>query len=291
MIKKAIILAGGSATRLYPLTHAISKQLLPIYDKPMIYYPLSTIMIAGIKDILIITEESQKKLFEKLLGNGDQWGIKITYATQKEPKGIADAFIVGEEFIGSDSVALILGDNIFYGENMHKLLESASKEKEGATVFAYHVIDPERYGVIEFNKDNKAISIEEKPNKPKSNYVVTGLYFYDNNVIDYAKSLKPSDRGEIEITDINQKYLNDQKLHIKTMSRGYAWLDAGTHRSLLESGQFIASLEERQGYKISCPEEIAFRNNWITKNDLIKMAKHMQKNEYGKYLLKIIENY
>lgn len=291
MIKKAIILAGGSATRLYPLTHAISKQLLPVYDKPMIYYPLSTIMIAGIKDILIITEESQKKLFEKLLGNGDQWGIKITYATQKEPKGIADAFIVGEEFIGGDSVALILGDNIFYGENMHKLLESASKEKEGATVFAYHVIDPERYGVIEFNKDNKAISIEEKPNKPKSNYVVTGLYFYDNNVIDYAKSLKPSDRGEIEITDINQKYLNDQKLHIKTMSRGHAWLDAGTHRSLLESGQFIASLEERQGYKIACPEEIAFRNNWITKNDLIKMAKHMQKNEYGKYLLKIVENY
>ena len=291
MIKKAIILAGGSATRLYPLTHAISKQLLPVYDKPMIYYPLSTIMIAGIKDILIITEESQKKLFEKLLGNGDQWGIKITYATQKEPKGIADAFIVGEEFIGGDSVALILGDNIFYGENMHKLLESASKEKEGATVFAYHVIDPERYGVIEFNKDNKAISIEEKPNKPKSNYVVTGLYFYDNNVIDYAKSLKPSDRGEIEITDINQKYLNDQKLHIKTMSRGHAWLDAGTHRSLLESGQFIASLEERPGYKIACPEEIAFRNNWITKNDLIKMAKHMQKNEYGKYLLKIVENY
>jgi len=291
MIKKAIILAGGSATRLYPLTHSISKQLLPVYDKPMIYYPLSTIMIAGIKDILIITEESQKKLFEKLLGNGNQWGIKLTYATQKEPKGIADAFIVGEEFIGDDSVALILGDNIFYGENMHKLLESASKEKEGATVFAYQVSDPERYGVIEFNKDNQAISIEEKPNKPKSNYVVTGLYFYDNNVIDYAKSLKPSDRGEIEITDINQKYLDNQKLYIETMSRGYAWLDAGTHKSLLESGQFIASLEERQGYKIACPEEIAFRNNWITKSDVMKMAKSMQKNSYGKYLLKIIENY
>lgn len=291
MIKKAIILAGGNATRLYPLTHSISKQLLPVYDKPMIYYPLSTMMIAGIKDILIITQESQKKLFENLLGSGNQWGIKLTYATQNEPKGIADAFIVGEEFIGGDSVALILGDNIFYGENIRKLLESASKEKEGATVFAYQVSDPERYAVIEYNKDSKAISLEEKPKKPKSNFVVTGLYFYDNNVIDYAKSLKPSDRGEIEITDINKKYLDDQKLYIKTMNRGYAWLDAGTHKSLLESGQFVASLEERQGYKIGCPEEIAFRNKWISANDVVKLSEKMKKNSYGDSLLKIIKNY
>lgn len=291
MIKKAIILAGGNATRLYPLTHSISKQLLPVYDKPMIYYPLSTMMIAGIKDILIITQESQKKLFENLLGSGNQWGIKLTYATQNEPKGIADAFIVGEEFIGGDSVALILGDNIFYGENIRKLLESASKEKEGATVFAYQVNDPERYAVIEYNKDSKAISLEEKPKKPKSNFVVTGLYFYDNNVIDYAKSLKPSDRGEIEITDINKKYLDDQKLYIKTMNRGYAWLDAGTHKSLLESGQFVASLEERQGYKIGCPEEIAFRNKWISANDVVKLSEKMKKNSYGDSLLKIIKNY
>ena len=291
MIKKAIILAGGNATRLYPLTHSISKQLLPVYDKPMIYYPLSTMMIAGIKDILIITQESQKKLFENLLGNGNQWGIKLTYAIQNEPKGIADAFIVGEEFIGGDSVALILGDNIFYGENIRKLLESASKEKEGATVFAYQVSDPERYAVIEYNKDSKAISLEEKPKKPKSNFVVTGLYFYDNSVIDYAKSLKPSHRGEIEITDINKKYLDDQKLYIKTMNRGYAWLDAGTHKSLLESGQFVASLEERQGYKIGCPEEIAFRNKWISANDVVKLAEKMKKNSYGDSLLKIIKNY
>ncbi len=277
MIKKAIILAGGNATRLYPLTYSISKQLLPVYDKPMIYYPLSTIMLAEIQNILIITSPSQTVLYKNLLSDGSQWGLNISYAEQNKPNGIADAFILGEKFIGNDSVALILGDNIFYGENMHVLLKSASERKNGASVFAYQVSDPERYGVVEFNKDSNAISIEEKPNIPKSNYVVTGLYFYDNKVIDYAKNLKPSSRGEIEITDINKIYLYNKELYVKKMSRGFAWLDAGTHKSLLESGQFVASLEERQGYKIGCPEEIAFRNNWINADDLMKLAEKMKK--------------
>jgi glucose-1-phosphate thymidylyltransferase len=289
MNRKGIILAGGSGTRLYPVTHSISKQLLPVYDKPMIYYPLTTLMLAGIKNILIITTPDDNNSFKKLLGDGGQWGINLEYIEQQSPDGIAQAFILGEDFIGDSLSTLILGDNIFYGHDLESLLESANSLNEGASIFAYHVNDPERYGVAEFNSKNKVISIEEKPSNPKSNYAVTGLYFYDRSVVNYAKELKPSKRGELEITDLNKKYLEHAKLHVELMDRGYAWLDTGTHDSLLEAGQFIATIENRQGLKVACPEEISYKKNWITKTDLYNLAKPLYKNNYGQYLMKLID--
>jgi len=286
--RKGIILAGGSGTRLYPVTQSISKQLLPVYDKPMIYYSLSTLMLAGIRDILLISTPEDISRFEALLGDGSQWGLNIQYCVQASPDGLAQAFILGESFIGNDLSALILGDNIFYGHDMDSLLENAMAREEGASVFAYHVQDPERYGVAEFDRDSKVISLEEKPLKPKSNFAVTGLYFYDRDVVKLAKTLKPSSRGELEITDLNQLYLNHKKLHVEVMGRGYAWLDTGTHESLLEASQFIATLENRQGLKVSCPEEIAYRQKWIDANQLEKLAKPLLKNEYGQYLLHIL---
>jgi len=286
--RKGLILAGGSGTRLYPVTQSISKQLLPVYDKPMIYYSLSTLMLAGIRDILLISTPDDISRFEGLLGDGSQWGLNIQYCVQASPDGLAQAFILGESFIGNDLSALILGDNIFYGHDMDSLLENAMAREEGASVFAYHVQDPERYGVAEFDRDNKVISLEEKPLKPKSNFAVTGLYFYDRDVVKLAKTLKPSSRGELEITDLNQLYLNHKKLHVEVMGRGYAWLDTGTHESLLEASQFIATLENRQGLKVSCPEEIAFRQKWIDADQLEKLAKPLSKNEYGQYLLRIL---
>jgi glucose-1-phosphate thymidylyltransferase len=287
--RKGLILSGGSGTRLYPVTQAISKQLLPVYDKPMIYYSLSTLMLAGIRDILLISTPEDTPRFEALLKDGSQWGINIQYCIQKSPDGLAQAFILGESFIGNHDSTLVLGDNIFYGDNLHQLLLNANNRKEGATVFAYHVHDPERYGVAEFDGKNKVVSLAEKPLKPKSNYAVTGLYFYDEHVVEMAKSLKPSKRGELEITDLNQLYLNKHKLHVEVMGRGYAWLDTGTHESLLEASQFIATLENRQGLKVACPEEIAYRLKWITANELEVLAAPLLKNGYGQYIKRILQ--
>ena len=289
MERKGIILAGGLGTRLYPVTQVISKQLLPVFDKPMIYYPLSTLMLAGIRQILIISTPEDLPLFEKLLGDGLQWGIEISYATQLSPNGLAEAFIIGESFLGDAPVALVLGDNIFHGHSFESKLTSVNKRSEGATIFVYHVNNPERYGVAIFDKKNRVIDIEEKPSSPKSNFAVTGLYFYDNKVVQFAKKIKPSLRGELEITDINQIYLKKQALSVEVMGRGYAWLDTGTHESLLEAQQFIQTIEHRQGLKISCPEEIAFHKKWITLQQLEKLAIPMIKNGYGQYLMRVIK--
>lgn len=288
MKRKGIILAGGSGTRLHPATLAISKQLLPVYDKPMIYYPLSTLMLAGIRDILVISTPQDTPRFAQLLGDGSQWGLNLQYAVQASPDGLAQAFIIGADFIGNDLSALVLGDNIFYGHDFDKQLSHAMQRTDGASVFAYHVQDPERYGVAEFDSTGKVLSIEEKPRAPKSNYAVTGLYFYDMNAVELAKFLKPSDRGELEITDLNRLYLEQGRLHVEIMGRGYAWLDTGTHESLLDASQFIATLENRQGLKVSCPEEIAFRQGWISAAHLEKLAQPLTKNGYGQYLLQIL---
>ena len=287
--RKGIILAGGSGTRLYPVTQSISKQLLPVYDKPMIYYPLSTLMLAGIQDILIISTPDDTPRFESLLGDGSQWGLNISYKVQLSPDGLAQAFILGDTFIGNDLSALVLGDNIFYGHDFNELLSNAMRRTDGATVFAYHVNDPERYGVAEFDKSNKVLSLEEKPKNPKSNHAVTGLYFYDKDVVAMAKSLKPSARGELEITDLNRLYLENEKLNVEIMGRGYAWLDTGTHDSLLEASQFIATLENRQGLKISCPEEISYRRGWINASQLERLAAPLSKNGYGQYLQRVLK--
>ena len=289
MKRKGIILAGGSGTRLYPVTHTISKQLLPVYDKPMIYYPLTTLMLGGIQEILIISTPQDLPQFENLLGDGSQWGLKLSFKEQPSPDGLAQAFILGEDFIGDDLSTLILGDNIFYGHDLENLLHSANTRESGATVFAYHVNDPERYGVAAFNTDNQVISLEEKPQNPKSNYAVTGLYFYDQKVVELANHLKPSARGELEITDLNKLYLDSNELFVEMMDRGYAWLDTGTHDSLLDASQFISTIENRQGLKVACPEEIAYRKQWITKTDLTDLAKPLMKNQYGEYLLKLIK--
>lgn len=286
---KGIVLAGGSGTRLYPITRGISKQLIPIYDKPMIYYPLSTLMLAGIRDILIISTPDYISLFENLLKDGSEWGINLTYKVQKKPRGLADAFILSADFIGNDSVALVLGDNIYYGAGLSGKLETAARKANGATVFGYHVNDPQRFGVVEFDKKSHVVSIEEKPQKPKSNYAVTGLYFYDNKVIDIAKNVKPSARGEIEITDINKEYLKHDELEVQMLNRGFAWFDTGTHDSLLEASNFIATVEKRQNLKVACLEEIAYRMHYIDKNKLIKLAEPLKKNDYGQYLLQLAE--
>ncbi|WP_367333039.1 glucose-1-phosphate thymidylyltransferase RfbA [Limosilactobacillus sp.] len=287
---KGIILAGGSGTRLYPITMGISKQLIPVYDKPMIYYPLSTLMLAGIRDILIICTPEYLKLFKNLLGDGSKLGLNFSYKVQEKPRGLAEAFILGRKFIGSDNVCLILGDNIYYGAGLSQLVQSASKVVDGATVFGYHVNDPERFGVIEFDKSMHVLSIEEKPKKPKSNYAITGLYFYDNNVVDIAEQIKPSKRGELEITDVNKEYLRQNNLNVKIMGRGYAWLDTGTHDSMLEASNFIATIEKRQNLKVACLEEIAYRMGYISAEELMELAQPLKKNDYGKYLLRQINN-
>ena len=287
MIKKGIILAGGSGTRLYPLTRSVSKQLMPIYDKPMIYYPLATLMMAGIKDILIITTPEDQSMFTRLLGDGTQWGIQLTYAVQPYPGGLAQAFLVGADFVAGEPCALVLGDNIFYGNGLIRKLRAAAACENGATVFAYHVHDPERYGVVEFGADGRALSIEEKPLKPKSNYAVTGLYFYDESVTKIAAELKPSARGELEITDLNRVYLERGDLHVETLGRGHAWLDTGTHESLVQASSFIQTVQERQGFMVSCPEEIAFRMGWIDAEALVALAEPVKKNGYGQYLLQL----
>ena len=286
---KGIILAGGSGTRLNPITHSLSKQLIPVYDKPMIYYPLSVLMLAGIQDILIITTPHDQQSFINLLGSGNQWGLNITYEAQPSPDGLAQAFIIGEKFIGDDNVCLVLGDNIFYGHGMDKLLENAMQKEKGASVFGYYVSDPECYGVIDFDKNRNAIDLEEKPENPKSNYVVTGLYFYDNDVIEIAKNIKPSHRGELEITDVNKVYLERGDLNVEVMGRGYTWLDTGTHASLLQASNFIQVMEERQGLKIACPEEIAFMKGFIDAVQVEKLANHLLKSGYGQYLMSLLK--
>jgi len=287
--RKGIILAGGSGTRLYPVTQAVSKQLMPVYDKPMVYYPLSTLMLAGIRDILLISTPHDTPRFSELLGDGSQWGLNIEYCVQPSPDGLAQAFTLGKNFIGNDPSALVLGDNIFYGHELVDQLDSANDRATGATVFAYHVNDPERYGVVEFDKDYKALSIEEKPLNPRSNYAVTGLYFYDNQVCDIAASIKPSARGELEITDVNRVYLNNNELSVEIMGRGFAWLDTGTHDSLLDAAGFIATLQKRQGLMVACPEEIAYRQSWIGADEVQRVAAQLSKNSYGQYLTKILK--
>ena len=286
---KGIILAGGSGTRLYPITRGISKQLIPVYDKPMVYYPLSTLMLSGIRDVLVISTPDFMPLFQNLLGDGHEWGMNFSYKVQEHPNGLAEAFILGEEFIGNDSVCLILGDNIFYGSGLSQLLQSAAQKDRGATVFGYHVNDPERFGVVEFDDNHHALSIEEKPKVPKSNYAITGLYFYDNHVVDITKNIKPSARGELEITDVNNEYLRAGQLDVKLMGRGYAWLDTGTHDAMLEAANFIATIEKRQSLKVACLEEIAYRMGYIDKNQLVTLAQPLKKNDYGQYLLRLAD--